>query len=518
MPSNLLPEKVISHTNFVNCCRYFSVHIIAAYLFAQMLYTHSLTVIFFGAVATFFVLKLPHPSVKSAALSYTLFFTAFLWFSSYWLVYCLLSFVDLPLLASICILSLGFLLLSLLFTLPVLAYRWQHHKLRFGFSLALFMVIAEYLRIQSPFALPWLLSGHMGVPITLLSKLYPVGGVFLVGYLLLRCSEVLVNVLLLRYDADARLLLPSLLAFSLLLFFNVIPNQHSVHAVSESQSPGITVRLIQANHNHMNPRVDFLDWQDYMHSITIAPNHVLNVTAEGAISLHHQQLTLSKFRQYPILKNSFIGLNFHKEKGFSPMLVSTNSAHGSYQKQHLVPFGEYLPLPRALLQWLSFYQTHANAQPSSQSVTETMTYQDFHFFPMICYDLFFPTFANQALARADAIVAVAENTWYRESIFHQLFLRAASVRALETQRPVLLTLNRGPSTYLLESGQIAQQIPPYQPGVLTVSLTKNPSKAQPLYQYLSDFWIIAAICFFEICARIYAHYLHPQTKVKKCLQ
>ena len=491
--------------------RYFLIHLIVAYLFPKSLYTDNIWVLLTAVIGTVFLMKIRHHSYKSAMLSYTIFFTIFLWYSSYWNVFCINKFMELSLTMSYALLMLACVVASFALSLPVALYRWQDEKLRFGLSFALCFVVCEYLRMHTMLAMPWIFSGHIGTPISLLAKLYSVGGIFLVGYILLRCAEIVMNVLLIRYDADARFLLPILLTISLYLGYSEFfaPESHP-----ETKAETINVRLIQGNHTEFSPEEFNLSWQYYVSSLLAAPENVLNITPESVLILN-TDLSISKFRSYAFLKNSLVGVQQVRHDGDHPMIVGTNGAHGIYEKRHLVPFGEYLPVPKAWLQWIPHFQNNHSEKKAAHGEINLLDYKNFHFFPMICYDLFFPTWATKALAKTDAIVAIGENRWYRESIYQQLFLRAASIRALETKRPLLVVMNRGPSSYVLENGKIDKQLAAYERGVLEVTLPKNSHLTQPIYQYLNDLWIVGALILFEFLTRAYANWIHPNQRVKK---
>jgi apolipoprotein N-acyltransferase len=131
----------------------------------------------------------------------------------------------------------------------------------------------------------------------------------------------------------------------------------------------------------------------------------------------------------------------------------------SYAKQHLVPFGEYVPL-RSVLGWLNKIVPVGDddfrpGTSSSPLVITTMS-GVFEVAPQICYEDVFPRYSREAvLAGADLIAVMTNDAWYGTKEGESWQHMANSVlRAVELRRPVVRCGNNGWSGWIDEFGRI----------------------------------------------------------------
>jgi len=125
---------------------------------------------------------------------------------------------------------------------------------------------------------------------------------------------------------------------------------------------------------------------------------------------------------------------------------------GRYDKAHLVPFGEYVPLRR----WLPFLGKivaqvgdFAAGQPGGLLSTGGTTIG-----PLICYEGIFPELARTATRNGAALlVNITNDAWYgRTSAPYQLYALAA-FRAVENRRPLVRAANTGISGFVDAAGR-----------------------------------------------------------------
>jgi apolipoprotein N-acyltransferase len=146
---------------------------------------------------------------------------------------------------------------------------------------------------------------------------------------------------------------------------------------------------------------------------------------------------------------------------------------GRYQKHHLVPFGEYVPLadwlpflhqvvpsfapatPGAELKVLGFTLPGSSTSTSDGRVTLA---------PMICFDAIFPEI-NVAFARNDPepeiLVNPTNDAWYGYSSGPYQFLAIVRMRAIEAGKAVVRPAYAGVSAVILPTGELS-------PGALEV--------------------------------------------------
>lgn len=130
-----------------------------------------------------------------------------------------------------------------------------------------------------------------------------------------------------------------------------------------------------------------------------------------------------------------------------------------YAKQHLVPFGEYIPL-RPVLGWLEkFVPIGGDFQPGDSSVplvVPTAT-QVLNIAPLICYEDIFPDISRRAAQEGAEVFAVlTNNAWYGTGGAAYQHAAHSVLRAVETRRPFVRCGNNGWSGWIDEFGNIRQ--------------------------------------------------------------
>ncbi len=120
----------------------------------------------------------------------------------------------------------------------------------------------------------------------------------------------------------------------------------------------------------------------------------------------------------------------------SAALVGPAGLLGRYDKNHLVPWGEYVPLGDLI----PFIDSIARAA-GDFSAAEEMTlldWQEQRLGVSICFEVIFPEqVARRAQNGATVLVTMTNDAWYGDTSAPWQHLRAARFRAAETRRPLL---------------------------------------------------------------------------------
>ncbi len=141
------------------------------------------------------------------------------------------------------------------------------------------------------------------------------------------------------------------------------------------------------------------------------------------------------------------------------------SVVGRYQKNHLVPFGEYVPLKR----WLPFLDSvvpqFAPQRPRAGLRILSFPAADggeVRLAPMICFDAIFPEIdVDYAAQDPDLLVNPTNDAWYGYSSGPYQFLAIVRMRAVESGKAVARPAFAGVSALILPTGEVA-------PGALPV--------------------------------------------------
>lgn len=144
---------------------------------------------------------------------------------------------------------------------------------------------------------------------------------------------------------------------------------------------------------------------------------------------------------------------------------------GTYDKHHLVPFGEYLPM-RGLLGLIGLDKLAVGAVDFSAGPGPVAL----HLpglptpLPLICYEAIFPEAAFAAGERPDWLVNVTNDAWFGTSSGPPQHLAQARLRAIEQGLPLARAANTGISALVDPYGRIEQALPLGVAGVIDGTL------------------------------------------------
>lgn len=167
-----------------------------------------------------------------------------------------------------------------------------------------------------------------------------------------------------------------------------------------------------------------------------------------------------------------------------------------YDKHHLVPFGEYLPLQGLLravgLAQLAPYEDGFSAGDGPKTLRVAGTAVA----PLVCYETIFPGRVHPRGDRPDWLAAVTNDAWFGDSSGPRQHLDQARLRVIETGLPMARSANTGVSALFDAAGRERARIPLYEQGVIDLPL---PRAAPPtLYGRIGDvpFWVMLGLCLF----------------------
>jgi apolipoprotein N-acyltransferase len=139
-------------------------------------------------------------------------------------------------------------------------------------------------------------------------------------------------------------------------------------------------------------------------------------------------------------------------------LVEDTKIKGVYDKIHLVPFGEYIPLGDVLpfLKWpflqglLGAVGTYSPGQDKPPMVHDGVQLGQ-----LICFESIFPYMAyDQAKKGADLLVVTTNDAWFGLTMAPDQHLAQSVMRAVETRLPLARAANNGISAIISPSGRI----------------------------------------------------------------
>jgi apolipoprotein N-acyltransferase len=152
---------------------------------------------------------------------------------------------------------------------------------------------------------------------------------------------------------------------------------------------------------------------------------------------------------------------------FQNVLIALTEPRLTYVKRHLVPFGEYYPVPGFMRTWLQLLRLPYtdgvpgdDAQPPLDLAGERIAVT-------ICYEDVFGAEQLRYLADATLLVNVSNDAWYGDSIAPHQHLQIARLRAAEAGRYLLRATNTGVTAVIDEKGHVVARVPQFEAAVLT---------------------------------------------------
>jgi apolipoprotein N-acyltransferase len=150
-----------------------------------------------------------------------------------------------------------------------------------------------------------------------------------------------------------------------------------------------------------------------------------------------------------------------------------------YNKRHLVPFGEYVPLRNILPVGKITHGTIDFTSGAMEQPINTPSLPAFQ--PIICYESIFPELARDTYPKW--LLLITNDAWFGDSSAPYQHLQMGRMRAVEHGVPLIRAANTGISAVIDGYGRILQTLPLNQEGVLDTDLPKPTPTPTPINRY-----------------------------------
>ncbi|MEM9850960.1 MAG: apolipoprotein N-acyltransferase [Pseudomonadota bacterium] len=148
------------------------------------------------------------------------------------------------------------------------------------------------------------------------------------------------------------------------------------------------------------------------------------------------------------------GINRREDgRWYNSLVVAAPSGQvtETYDKVHLVPFGEYIPFGIPLLRQMAGTSSNGFAAGEAVRLIDTPLGRAL---PLICYEGIFPGHAFKAGERADYILILTNDAWFGTFAGPQQHLDIARFRAAEHRLAVVRVANKGVSSVIDPYGNL----------------------------------------------------------------
>ncbi len=148
------------------------------------------------------------------------------------------------------------------------------------------------------------------------------------------------------------------------------------------------------------------------------------------------------------------------------LLVLSSAGEGWYYKRHLVPFGEYFPVPAFVRSWMRLMSLRYDDLTPGREDQPVLNAAGQKLGITICYEDAYGSQQLKILREATLLINVTNNAWYGDSAAPHQHLQIARMRALEAGRYLVRATNDGITAVIGPHGEIVARLPQFREGVL----------------------------------------------------
>ncbi|WP_010138670.1 apolipoprotein N-acyltransferase, partial [Oceanicola sp. S124] len=154
------------------------------------------------------------------------------------------------------------------------------------------------------------------------------------------------------------------------------------------------------------------------------------------------------------------------------VLDTSGAVHDVYDKHHLVPFGEYLPLGDQLARLgIRAFAAQEGFGYSAGPGADLLQIPGIGAtLPLICYEAIFPRDIRAAPSRPDLLLQVTNDAWFGSLSGPYQHLAQARLRAVENGLPMIRVANTGVSALISADGAVLDSLALNTQGTLDVAL------------------------------------------------
>jgi apolipoprotein N-acyltransferase len=329
------------------------------------------------------------------------------------------------------------------------------------------------------------------------------GGVALVTFLIVACNAVLLDLVLGARASDRRGLVRATAALVLVVAVTFVCD---VTRYEPEVTGRIRFALLQGNDQNRDLTVDeianqyltrrHLELADRLkgdYDLIVFPESALENDPEADPLLRQQLVDIAREHDATVLVNA-------RHQAADGNLYNANLAYGPdgelqgvYAKQHLVPFGEYVPLRDQLSFIKELEQVPYDFEPGDRR--RLFEAGGRRFGTVICFESAFgPLVRDFVKDGAEAIVVSTNNRSYRRSALSEQHVAFSQMRAAETGRPVLHAAISGITAVVDADGDVRDESELFVNKITTGSIATR--SGETLYVRFGD-WVLvlsAAAC------------------------
>ena len=392
----------------------------------------------------------------------------------YWIIVAVHTYGNVPLILSALILLLLILYLSLFIGAFTFLARLIQMRLRIQTILfAPFLWVAlEYLRSFLLTGFPWANLGYSQYLNLPFIQMADITGVYGLSFVILLVNATLFSAL--HQWAQKTFPFKEFLITAIVLLVFLIYGYMKMEAIDHQmiQNPPLKIRLVQGNIDQS------IKWDESFQKETlqIYDRLSLRVSEEKPDLIIWPETATPFFFQdaqeyqpfvldIPKRTSAFLLFGTPTYKIQKGKVSHYNSAYllspagelaGKYDKIHLVPFGEYIPMKDLLFFMGSLGEGIGDFQPGKEIYNFSLSQG--HFGVLICFEIIFPDLCRRFVKKgANFLVTMTNDAWFGKTSAPYQHFSIATFRAVENRVFIARAANTGITGFIDPRGKILKQ-------------------------------------------------------------
>jgi apolipoprotein N-acyltransferase len=357
-------------------------------------------------------------------------------------------------------------------------------------------VLLEWLRGWLFSGFPWLSLGYALID-SPLAGLAPLLGVYGVSWAAAMIA-VAINVALMPAVAWSRRVAALAAALALLL----APALLSRHAWTHPSGPSMQIAAVQGavpqdqkwqskNRELTEQRYLELTEQAWGARLIVWPETAIPVVAND-LKDYLQRLAALGTAHGADFAIGLVNFNLKTAQFFNGLLVMNASGSGWYYKRHLVPFGEYFPVPAFIRSWMRLLSLPYDDITAGSPHQPILSAAGQKLGLTICYEDAFGSEQLGVLREATLLINVTNNAWFGRSTAPHQHLQIARMRALEAGRYLVRAANDGITAAIGPRGEIIASLPQFEQAVLRAQV--QPLTGLTPYARFGNYPVVLGAC------------------------
>lgn len=417
----------------------------------------------------------------------------------YWVFHSMYFYGGIPLAIAlmITVILAGYLSLYTGFFSMAFAFLSKSTKLPALFIVPLLWTTFEFARSYALTGFPWLLLGYSQYRFLPLIQISDITGIYGVSFLVAGMNGLLFDIFILRPQRLKKMPLfaQGTVTIGIILYVSIV-----IMAIiygewrlnSKDNGKSFKASVIQGNIRQdmkwdkrfqdevmetykrltlkaLNDSPDIIVWPEsalpfiYGYDVTLTDEFLKFQKGLERYLLFGSILVKDVRDGKPVVSNSTVLLSPQGE------IIST------YDKIHLVPYGEYVPMRRLFPFIDKLVVAIGDFVKGEKYVVMKIPFADIG--NLICYEIIFPGLVRKfANSGADVLVTITNDAWFgRTSAPYQHFSMAI-FRAIENRRPVIRAANTGISGFIDTKGRIIKKGGIFKEEILSSDISTNARK------------------------------------------